>query len=768
MDTNLYIFDLLTETLDTILDPNDKVCPYSDAYHLEQINGENSFRFKVPANNYKAGLVREGNLVAFKDLDGDFQLFEIKLIEEIHEDIILKDVYCEHAILELLDEFIAFKWDRNETATTILTDALSGTRWSVGTVTVPGTATVRMELNNPIEVFRKMITAFNAGEFKYRITVSGNSITGRFVDFLANRGTNTGKRFEYGKDINSIKREIDFTNVKTALYGFGKAQEVPGGIRRVKFDNVVWTTPPNPKPKPLGQTYLEDSNAKAQWGRNGGSRNKFGYYENPDQEDPGQLLIETNALLDQLKNPIISYEMKVTDLERVSGYSHEKVRLGDIVTVIDRTFNPELYIEQEVIELRRYITEPEKDEIVLDKFRPSIIDDGLILRDLQERVHDNQGVWQDSAYKNNMITDHSFENIPRLFSGTSPDADQVYEANKTNLDYGSIFWWQWVGTGYIISSYNETTLKDYNQLALFDYQAAVISTVTGKISKVFQYVPLNKMVGLNGPYTASCYVSTFTQTTIDGNAIMYIYACQKNTTRLNGGLPVGTASMYLLVTEKDNWKRNIVTISEQLPVGTELLEIYITSDTAEFKYLCDGVQLVPMDKPMTYEPESNLWKMMRRFPGTKLNYPIFLGDVDITGMVIQESPDACRAYQSVLQSLSAGVWTKVTFTNEDYDPRSSYSTVNSRFTITTAGYYLVIASVRLEFPASSSTQNLAIYKNGTIIEKIDIQLGAVQLSASSIVKLAASDYIEIYVWSSVGVDTRPGTEETHLEIFRLG
>lgn len=787
----LLIFDL-TDTLVAILDPNDEVGPYFDAYYLEQLNGEYTFRFKLPANNDKSEFVVEGNQIAFKDLDGVFQLFEIKIIEEIHEEMIIKDVFCETAVAELQDELIIFQWHRNVNALAALYSALTNTvngptRWELGVSTMPlfEYATVRYELINPIQAFKIIVEAFNKGEFQFEVTISGTQITHRYVRILQTRGSNTGKRFEYEKDINSIRREIDFTNVKTALYGFGKAQEVPGGIRRLRFDNVLWTTGSgDPRNKPLGQEYVEDTAALAKWGRDGGTRHRWGFYENPDQTNPETLLVETNAALDQLIEPKISYEMKVVDLERISGLSHEKVRLGDTVTVIDKTFKPELEVTARVIEITRYLNEPEKDEVVLGSFRPLVTDDGLTLRTLNDRVHNNQGVWQDSAYKNNAITDHSFENIPRVFSGSSPDADQVYEVSKIappDGDYGSIFWWQWVGTGYVISSYDDVTLLNYNQLALFDYQAAVISTVTGKLSEAKQYIPLNKTVGdlsNGGAYTVSCYVSAFAQTTIDGIAKIQVYACQSDTTRLNSGNPInetGTGEVYLIYTEKDVWKRNIVTITETLPVGTELLEIFLTTPTSQFKYLCDGVQVVPKDLPMTYEPESNLWKMMRRFPGTKLQYPIFLGDITVTGGVQAYKPWTSRAYQSVAQALTAAAYTKITFTTESYDIRGNYDTTNSRFIVPTGGngFYMVSAAVRLDNPPINGFAGLAIYKNGAILELIDAKATsgvvsiAIQLSGSSIVQLVATDYIEIYVFASAAQNTRAGTDQTHFKVFRL-
>lgn len=775
---SLFVFDL-TDTLVAVLDAKDEVGPFENAVHMEQLNRENTFNFQVPANNAKAQFVVEGNSVAFKDLDGDFQLFEIKRVEEIHEDILLKEVFCEHAVFELLDELILFSFQRNQSATTILTEALTGTeggatRWFVGTVNVPGTATVRMELDNPINVFKKMITAFGGGEFSFSIFVSGTQITGRFVNFLQQRGTNTGKRFEYEKDVNSIRREVDFSNVKTRLFGFGKAQEVPGGIRRVRFSDITGTEAGITRTKPLGDEFLDDPAALAKWGRDGMTRHRIGFFEDPDIVDPVELLIRTDELLDQLKDPQLSYEMKVTDLERFSGLAHEKVRLGDTVKVIDRTFNPALIVETRVIEIKRFITEPEKDELVLDNFRPLSVEDGEILRDIQTRVNGTQGVWKDEALITNMVNDHSFENVPRIFGGGSPDADQVFNVSKTTADSGSPLWWDWSGTGKVISTYNDTTLLSFEQLALFDFQAAVIETD----SKPFQFVPLANSVGTAGPYTASCYVSAYAQTTVDGTARLEIYATDATFTRLNGGVAVGVGTQKIIAANKNDWKRNIVTITNALPVGTVFLEIFITIDSGDplLKYLADGVQMVPLDSTVTYQPESQLFRHMRRFPGLKLQFPTILGDLLITdGFIRMTKPDTFRAFQSGAQALTAGVWNKITFDTEDYDVRFSYDNVtNFQFTASDDGFFLVNGNVRIDNLPDGQFAAMAIFKNNAVtpLEIIDVKvvgsLNDPQLSGSSSVKLLQNDFIDIRVFPQSGVNTRFGTDQTHFKVFRLG
>ena len=87
------------------------------------------------------------------------------------------------------------------------------------------------------------------GEIKYRLVFDGNTITQRYIDLIESRGNDTGKRFEYGKDIIDIERQVSLESVITACYGRGKGEELEGeegqssfgrrnNIRKRNLDNA--------------------------------------------------------------------------------------------------------------------------------------------------------------------------------------------------------------------------------------------------------------------------------------------------------------------------------------------------------------------------------------------------------------------------------------------------------------------------------------------------------------------------------------------------
>lgn len=451
----LYIFDS-NEKLATILRNEGEACPYYDAVHTEQINGVNTFQFSCPGDHADAQHVIEGNFVAFRDVDEDFQMFEIVRIEDDRNETgPIKLAFCENVALELLDEVIEDKRPYGVSAQFALMVALEGTRWSVGEVSNLGLNSCNFYYESVLSAIQKILNTWG-GEVRFRIRIENNQITGRYVDILDRRGADRGKLFLYGKDLINAKRTIDSSGVKTALYGRGKGEETEDGYgRRITFADVEWKAENgDPVDKPLGQEWVGDPDALAQWGRAGGTRHRFGIFEDPDITDPVELLQKTWEELQRLKEPLVSYEATVADLEQIRinekyyydsglqydtgllyyeaiqairGFAHEVIRLGDTVRVVDKTFRPALKLQARIIELRRNLTEPEKTEIVLGNFLPLITDEGQRLRKIEAKLNDRSGIWDDKLKPGDKIQTDWLEGIIRVQQNQIEDtAGYVY------------------------------------------------------------------------------------------------------------------------------------------------------------------------------------------------------------------------------------------------------------------------------------------------------------------------------------------------------
>ena len=269
--------------------------------------------------------------------------------------------------------------------------------------------------------FKGGIIGYVSKQYSQAYFVDREVVANRYVDLLVRRGADTNKRYEYTKDIRTLKRTIDRSGIKTALYGRGKGEETEnnGYSRKVTFEFVEWSKANgDPLDKPYGQKWLGDPDALVQFGRKG--RHRFGAID-VDSVDPLIIIDETYKALLQVNKPLYTIEVEGQDLEIV-GLSHEAVRLGDTVFIIDKTFKPVLRVEARVIEIRTSMSQPENIKVVLGNFLPLSTDIANELEDLKADFTDRKGVWDKVEDIDPTITDDSFEdiipNVPTGFEAT--------------------------------------------------------------------------------------------------------------------------------------------------------------------------------------------------------------------------------------------------------------------------------------------------------------------------------------------------------------
>ena len=185
------------------------------------------------------------------------------------------------------------------------------------------------------------------GELSFEIQVSGTKVTARRVCMAKQVGEDNGKRFTYAKDLVSVKRSVDEGNVCTALYGYGKSLQtadedgnLTGGYdRKLTFGDVNG-----------GQNWVGSADALARWGRpdgKGGKAHVFGDVEFSDCEDAAELKKLTEAQLAQSCVPTVSYTVDATALAR-AGEGFEGADEGDLVTVVDKVYDPPLRVRTRI------------------------------------------------------------------------------------------------------------------------------------------------------------------------------------------------------------------------------------------------------------------------------------------------------------------------------------------------------------------------------------------------------------------------------------
>lgn len=310
--------------------------------------------------------------------------------------------YCTGSIAELSRTYIEDKRNRNANAKACLAKALEGTRWAVGTVetgTITGTANLAFYHCTALDAIQKIADTYGLEvQTEYQPDPTGNQIGRRIIHLVEHRGsTNTKKRFEYGKDLTQIKRDIDSGDVITRLYGWGKGieqtndqGEATGGYsHKISFADVN-----------NGKPYVQDDQALANWGIPGpdGTRHHSeAAVDFPDCEDPKELLNLTKNALKTRTTPVVSYTADVTALGQ-AGYDPEGTDVGDSVQIIDTSFTTPLRLEGRILQIEEDLAGSLADtKITLGNIRQSYTQRLAAQQQALDKLVSNSGAWNSAA-----------------------------------------------------------------------------------------------------------------------------------------------------------------------------------------------------------------------------------------------------------------------------------------------------------------------------------------------------------------------------------
>lgn len=332
-----------------------------------------------------AGHLVAGNTVVIPDPDGDLIPFLIR------RDSLtagpggkVRMVECVHLYYELAEGPIRSYTLANAIPSTAIAAALAGTRWTVGNI-APELATLVKDFRaihvNPLELLRLIEKGFEA-RLKFRVEINGTGISAYRVDLEEIEDTFSGKRFEFGRDLQDVKITVDRSDIKTALFGYALGEEIEpatGEPLPMTFRDVEWRRAEgNPADKPLGQDWVGDEEARELYGiydpATGQMLHRFGKYES--QAETPEELLEATWLIGARYHfrPRVTVEGAVADLERAKmidiktgelvRLEHEKVRLGQIVYVVARDKGLLAAVDVRVTRIERYLKEPWRTRIV--------------------------------------------------------------------------------------------------------------------------------------------------------------------------------------------------------------------------------------------------------------------------------------------------------------------------------------------------------------------------------------------------------------------
>ena len=298
---------------------------------------------------------------------------------------------CRNSVAELSRKYIVEREGRSYTATQALDKAIEGTRWARGTVDAPGTHDVSFYHQSALKSLEDVCAAY-ACELDATVEVEGSTVKRRLVHLRARIGSGVARRrFEYSRDLVSIKRTVAADDVVTRLYPWGKGVETEGGgySRKIGIADVNG-----------GKPYVEDTEATRRFGipdANGVPQPNEGSWEDGNIDDPSVLLKEAKKRLRAMCAPRVSYEAEVAVMER-AGDGIEGAECGDAVQIVDTAFEPPLRLEGRILETSEdLVGDLSRSKIKLGNIVESYTRRNQRVEAAVQKLTGSAGAWDDAA-----------------------------------------------------------------------------------------------------------------------------------------------------------------------------------------------------------------------------------------------------------------------------------------------------------------------------------------------------------------------------------
>ena len=343
---------------------------YNDVWHRYLKEATSTFDFTVPKTGHSSvGFLNEKGYVSF-NIDGRAYLFNIMRTEETEREL---TCYCENLNLELLNEQAAAytapramsfeEYFNNETQ-------IGGIYYSDLVIGVNEVADYRRSLKwesteTKLARLLSLVNNFDAEcEFVTELNRDGTlkHIVLNVYKKHDDDHQGVGKRrldvtLYYGKQVDSIRRTVDKTELYSAIYPVGKDGLTVSSLNKVELDKdgreLYYSK--------SGQPYIyapqtaEEYPAQLFEGKGSWILYRWDY----DTDNVNTLYGQGLAKLKEISQPALTYEVE-GDL---------MLDIGDTVKIYDDKFTPTLILEARVAEQEVSFCDPSKNKNVFCNFR---------------------------------------------------------------------------------------------------------------------------------------------------------------------------------------------------------------------------------------------------------------------------------------------------------------------------------------------------------------------------------------------------------------
>ena len=299
----------------------------------QEVGGKDEIAFSIPMGDPKRDFIKNENLVQMFDT-----FYVIREVVDRKKDRIT-EVYAEATWYDLqyADILTETEWE-DELATNIMSSALEGTEWAVGTVEFVNRRTLNVTIDyNRLEVLSDVESLFG-GELEFDTQL-------QLVHLRRAVGKHSGASISFDKNAEDIEARYDTRDLITRLYIYGKSDLT-----------------------------IEDANDGVVYVENHGYTDLVRTRSVKDERftNPYHMKEIAENALETMAKPRASYFISMAELSNRAGLEHEEFTMGSKVRVYDKELG--INLEVRIMSWEYNVIEPYRTKLTLESKAKTLSD----------------------------------------------------------------------------------------------------------------------------------------------------------------------------------------------------------------------------------------------------------------------------------------------------------------------------------------------------------------------------------------------------------
>lgn len=176
---------------------------------------------KIAKNDISVEKIEAGSFVFVPNFKNKIIPLEVMEVEESRS---YKKIIAEDAGLELLNSDVGDHKMKGTLREHILATIGNDSDWVIGIDEIGDSKNLTLEYNGVTNQTKRIVQIAGrfGAEISYDFKFEGNEIKEKRINFVKERGKDTARRLEVGKELKDVKRNVSITNLRTAVLGIGK------------------------------------------------------------------------------------------------------------------------------------------------------------------------------------------------------------------------------------------------------------------------------------------------------------------------------------------------------------------------------------------------------------------------------------------------------------------------------------------------------------------------------------------------------------------